>query len=127
VHKFDPDTVAQLYGATDIVRLPPGEFVFHEGDEADALYIVKRGIVRVIIGSTVFETVRPGGVIGEMAIVEHGAARSASAITATSVDLIRIDVPKFLHLVAQRPEFALIVMATMARRLRTMNQRYLPA
>ena len=122
VQGFDVEKVAQLYGATEIVTLRSGYFLFREGDEGDALYIVKSGTVRIMNGSIVYETVRAGGIVGEM-----GMPRSASVIAATPAELIRIDVPKFLALVTSAPDFALTVMGVMARRIRVMNWRYRPA
>ena len=52
--------------------------------------------------------------------------RSASVIASTFADLIRIDNAEFLALVAEVPDFAVMVMRVMARRLRVMNQRYRP-
>src|SRR5205085_4808464 len=115
---------SELYGSAETVSLDAGEFLFSEGDAADALYIVKKGVLRVLSGSTVYETVRVGGIVGEMAIVEQRARRSASVIAGTHAELIKIDTPQFLALVAQRPDFSLEVMRVMARRLRVMNRRY---
>jgi CRP/FNR family transcriptional regulator, cyclic AMP receptor protein len=126
MHGFDVEKVPQLYGASEIVRLRSGDFLFREGDEGDALYIVKSGSVRIISGSTVYETVSSGGVVGEMALVDQERPRSASVIAATPAELIRLDKSKFLSLVANAPDFALTVMAVMTRRLRIMNWRYLP-
>jgi CRP/FNR family cyclic AMP-dependent transcriptional regulator len=126
VQGFDVEKVAQLYGATEIVRLRSGNFLFREGDEGDALYIVKSGTLRIMNGSIVYETVRAGGIVGEMALVDRGMPRSASVIAATSAELIKIDVPKFLALIASAPDFALTVMGVMARRIRIMNSRYRP-
>jgi len=124
---FDVEKVAQFYGATEIITLRSGNFLFREGDEiADALYIVKTGTVRIISGSIVYETVGAGGIVGEMALVDVGMPRSASVIAGTSAELIKIDVPKFLALVASAPDFALTVMRVMARRIRSMNSRYRP-
>ena len=75
-------------------------------------------------GSTVYETLRAGGIVGEMAIVEEGGRRNASVIAGTRAELLEIDVPKFLSLVAHTPDFSLAVMRVMAHRLRIMNQRY---
>ena len=116
--------VEEVCGSADIVPLNPGEFLFREGDPAHALYIVKRGLLRVVSGSTVYETLRAGGIVGEMAIVEEGGRRSASVIAGTRAELLEIDVPKFLSLVAHTPDFSLAVMRVMAHRLRIMNQRY---
>ncbi|HTV89972.1 MAG TPA: cyclic nucleotide-binding domain-containing protein [Stellaceae bacterium] len=123
---FDVDKVETLCGLPDIVTLRPGEFLFRKGDEGDALYIVKSGAVRIIDGSVVYETVRTGGVVGEMALVDSEMPRSASVIAATSATLIAIDTVKFRALVASAPDFALTVMGVMARRIRVMNWRYRP-
>jgi CRP/FNR family transcriptional regulator, cyclic AMP receptor protein len=101
----------------------PGEFLFREGDDADGLYIVQRGALRIISGSTVYETVQAGGIVGEMAIIDER-TRSASVIAGTYCELLEIDVGEFLSLVATKPSFALTVMRVMARRLRIMDQRY---
>jgi Cyclic nucleotide-binding domain len=58
--------------SAETVLLGAGEFLFREGDLADALYIVRKGLLRIVSGSTVYETVRPGGIIGEMGIVDEG-------------------------------------------------------
>ncbi len=88
---FDVEKVAQFYGATEIITLRSGNFLFREGDEiADALYIVKTGTVRIISGSIVYETVGAGGIVGEMALVDVGMPRSASVIAGTSAELILV-------------------------------------
>ena len=113
-------------GQYPTTSLKPGEFLFREGDEADALYIVSHGTLRVITGSAVLEVVHGGGLLGEMAIVDTDAPRSASVIAGTHVELIRIDKSDFFALVAGAPQFAVMVMRVMARRLRSMNKRYRP-
>jgi CRP/FNR family transcriptional regulator, cyclic AMP receptor protein len=77
----------------------------------------------VVSGSTVYETVREGGIVGEMAIIDER-TRSASVIAGTYCELLEVDVAEFLSLVATKPSFALTVMRVMARRLRIMDQRY---
>jgi CRP/FNR family transcriptional regulator, cyclic AMP receptor protein len=124
--KCDFASFARQRGLEATITLRPSDFLFREGDEADALYIVSRGTLRVMSGSTVYEVVQSGGLIGEMALIDETIPRSASAIAGTFVDLIRIDRRAFLTLVAEEPDFALMVMRVMARRLRLMNQRYRP-
>ena len=113
-----------MSGPTETVSLDPGEFLFREGDVGDALYIVRKGVLRIASDSTVYERVTKGGIIGEMAIVEPGARRSAAVIAETRAELVRIDRSQFLALVADTPDFSLDVMQVMARRLRVMNLRY---
>jgi len=102
--------IGRLSGDAEIVSLSPGEFLFREGDEADALYIVKRGVLRVISGETVFEIVKPGGIVGEMGIVDVESLGSASVIAGTYAEVTGIDIAGFLTLVESTPDFALIVM-----------------
>ena len=125
-HPSDVASIGGLGGIAEKVSLLPGEFLFREGDDAHALYVVKSGVVRVVSGSTVYETVRAGGIVGEMAIVDPGTSRSASVIAGTHAELIEIDLVTFLDMVSKTPDFALMVMRVMARRLRIMNQRYRP-
>src|SRR6266702_5790476 len=52
------------------VTLKAGETLFREGYDAQAMYVVKQGTLRIVSGSTILETVREGGIVGEMAIIE---------------------------------------------------------
>src|SRR5579864_5798899 len=93
--EFDFATIAAQRGFDATVLLRCGEFLFREGDEADGLYIVERGALRIISGSTVYETVQAGGIVGEMAIVDEGVPRSASVIAGTYAELVKIDAGEF--------------------------------
>ena len=119
--------VEQILAACDAattVTLKPGEVLFREGDEAHAMYVVKHGTLRILSGSTILETVREGGLIGEMAIIEEHMPRSATVIAGTYCELVEIDVPRFLSLVASTPDFSITVLRVISRRLRVMNRRY---
>jgi CRP-like cAMP-binding protein len=115
---------ATEFSEAELISLGAGDFLFREGDAADALYIVKKGTLRVVSGSTVYETLKPGGIVGEMAIVDQRSRRSASLIAGTHAELWKIDRKQFLDLVANKPDFSIEVMQVMARRLRVMNRRY---
>jgi CRP/FNR family cyclic AMP-dependent transcriptional regulator len=123
---FDLSTIIAERGPEAKTSLRCGDFLFREGDDADALFIVTRGVLRIISGSMVYETVQTGGIVGEMAIVDEGMPRSASVIAGTHAELIRIDASEFAALIASVPDFALMIMRVMVRRLRLMNQRYRP-
>lgn len=124
--EFDFGTIALQRGPDTRISLRSGEFLFREGDDADGLYIVERGALRIISGSAVYETVEAGGIVGEMAIIDEGMPRSASVIAGKYAELVKISSDDFVALIADRPEFALMVMRVMARRLRLMNQRFRP-
>jgi CRP-like cAMP-binding protein len=77
-------------------------------------------------GIAVYEVVEAGRIVGEMAIVEEDKPRSASVISNTYAELIKVDRPSFRDMLKASPDFGLMVMRVMARRLRIMNQRYRP-
>ena len=124
LQELERDDILSACGPAETVTLKPGEFLFREGDEARHLYVVKSGTLRVMSGSTVYETLKAGGIVGEMAIIEAEMPRSANVIAGTHAELAALDLDKFLSLVANRPSFALTVMRVITRRLRVMNQRY---
>jgi CRP-like cAMP-binding protein len=99
-----------------------GAVVFREGDAGETMYAVKDGEVDLVVNGTVVETVGPGGIFGEMALIEHE-ARSATAIAKTPCELVPIDERRFSFMVQQTPNFAMHVLRTLAHRLRAMNAR----
>ncbi len=102
------------------LRFEAGERVFLQDDPATHMYAVYSGKVQVITFGTVLENVGPGGLFGEMAMIDDG-PRSAAALAAEPTEVAPIDQETFLHLVRQRPEFALAVMRLLASRIRKMN------
>jgi len=97
-----------------------GQTIFQEGQPGDLMYVVKEGEVEIFIHNQLVETVGPGGVIGEMALIDHG-ARSATAIAKTECQLVPLDENRFNIFVHQIPFFSIQVMRVMADRLRQMN------
>lgn len=104
------------------VRLAAGEKLFLRGEAADHMYAVAEGAVEVLMYGRVMERVGPGGIVGEMAVLD-GDARCAAALTETPTELISIDRAAFLDLVAAEPGFALAVLRIMSARLRRANER----
>jgi CRP/FNR family transcriptional regulator, cyclic AMP receptor protein len=78
------------------------------------------GEMEILLGDFVLETVGPGALIGEMALIDDS-SRTASAVAKTSCRLAEIDRRRFHFLVQQTPHFATHVMKTLANRLRHMN------
>ena len=103
-------------------RLDAGQVLFEKGDAGHEMYVVRSGEVQIIDGNHVFETVGPGGIVGEMALVDGG-ARSATVRASIASEVVPVDERRFLFLVQQTPHFALRVMRVMSARLRAMNAR----
>jgi CRP-like cAMP-binding protein len=99
------------------VDYPDGRVVFIKGDRGDAAYVVKSGRIAIRESGRVVETMEPGELFGEMALID-AEPRSASAVAVGPVRLIVIDHASFHTLVRNDPDFALDVMRFMSRRLR---------
>jgi CRP-like cAMP-binding protein len=98
-----------------------GETIFHEGDPRSAMFVVNEGEVEIRLGNKVIEVVQPGGIFGEMAMID-GHPRTATAIARSDCKLVPIDQKRFQFLVQQTPYFAIEVMRVLADRLRRTNQ-----
>ena len=99
-----------------------GTTIFTQGDPADRMYVVSSGSVSLSFGGRVLETVGPGGLFGEMAVIERE-PRSGTAVAETDTTLVGIDKRRFWFLVQETPFFAEIVMKVMASRLRRETAR----
>jgi CRP/FNR family transcriptional regulator, cyclic AMP receptor protein len=67
------------------------------------------------------EVVAGDGFFGEMALVDQ-APRSATAVAKTDCVVIPISEKHFLFMIEETPFFALIVMRTLTKRLRRMDE-----
>ena len=99
---------------------PPGGVIFAAGDPGPAMYVVRSGRVDLMIGDTLVESVDPGGILGELALIDP-APRSASAVAGPDCTLALVDQDAFDDLVRRVPGLALEVMRVLARRLRKTN------
>lgn len=113
-------TLDHFKNSKEVVTFEPGDVIFKEGDDGDIMYGIQDGEIDILCDDKVLETVGPGSVIGEMALVGDR-TRSATAIAKTSCRLVEVDERRFKFLVHETPTFALNVMGIMADRLRNMN------
>ncbi|QIG94941.1 MULTISPECIES: Crp/Fnr family transcriptional regulator [unclassified Bradyrhizobium] len=104
---------------TRLVRA--GGIIFREGEQANELFVIKSGYVRIQVGNKTVADLAADTIFGEMALIDNE-PRSASATALTDVELVPVSEKQFLFLVSQTPHFALKVMRTLAHRLRTMNK-----
>ena len=118
------DLVAMLGDEPRTVHLEAGQVLFKNDDPAESMFVVRSGNLRIRSGSVVYEDVGPGGMVGEMGIVESNMPRSAMVYALTPAELVEVDQERFLELVDETPSFALAVMRVLSRRLRRMDDRY---
>jgi CRP/FNR family transcriptional regulator, cyclic AMP receptor protein len=101
-------------------RFDAGERIFLEDDAGDCMYVVRTGRVDVITFGTVLETLGPGGIFGEMALIDAG-ARSAAALAGEATEVAVIDRTAFDAILREEPEFALAIMRLLAARIRRLD------
>lgn len=99
-----------------------GAKIFSEGDAGATMFVVVAGEVDLLVKGKLVEHLGPGGVLGEMALLDP-VPRSASAIAKTDCKLVPIDEKRFKFLVQQTPNFALQIMRVIADRLRRMDSK----
>ena len=107
--------MARNIGAT--INFGAGSVVFNKGDSGNCMYIVQSGVIEMMIGDKVIETVGANEAIGFMTMVDSS-PRSSTARVKDACELTIIDVRSFRFMVDEVPNFAMYIMGVMARRIR---------
>ena len=106
-----------LFRNADVQReLQAGDVLFEAGDHAEHLFGVISGSVELHRGDEVVETVGPGGVFGEVALLGDQ-TRTIGARAVTDGVVAVVDGDEFVRLIKMNAFFALEVMRLMAVRL----------
>ncbi len=114
----------EIFSASQrIQEFKEGMVIFEKGMEAYVMYVIIEGEVEIIIEEKVIQVAEAGTIFGEMAIIENGRRRSATARAKKHCRLVSLDRDQFLALIKEEPHFALYVMQVLAKRLREMNYK----
>lgn len=119
---FDKATLATLaegLGHDALVRYDRGKVIMMQGQVGAFMYVVLEGRVAISLRGATVERVGPGGVFGEMALVDQ-ATRAASAAAETDCVLLAINRPVFMNLVRTDPDFGVSLLAAVAERVRAL-------
>ena len=117
------DALAQLVRRRAYQR---GETIFHKGDPGNAVYLVTRGQVKIVLPAetgeeAVLGLLEPGDLFGELALFD-GLPRSATMVALENVETLLLHRDDFLRFVAQHPEVGLGLLAVLSRRLRATDE-----
>ncbi len=115
----DPRLRAQLAATMRTRRVEAGEWLFREGDEADALFVVRAGRLEVVdeAADVVIRELGRGDETGELALLT-GSPRSASVRAVRTSDVVAVDRDAFDEVLRSSPELSLALTRTLARQLR---------
>lgn len=125
LHRED---LPRLAGEAEQPVATAGTEIFHAGDPADALYVIVKGRIAIVVEAGGRErTVAVLGDLecfGEMSILD-GRPRSSSARALEETTLLRIAQDDFLDLLRDRPEIAFAVFRVLTARLRHADETVL--
>jgi CRP-like cAMP-binding protein len=120
---FDKQLMASLQaglGDQALVRYEKGKIIMVAGQAGALMYIVVEGKVGISIRGATIERVGPGGIFGEMALVDQS-PRAANAVAETDCALLAVNRNVFLNLVKTTPTFGISLLSAMAERLRNTS------
>jgi CRP-like cAMP-binding protein len=117
---FDKNLLNQMIqglGEQAVVRYDKGKIIMVAGQAGALMYVVTEGLVAISIRGAVVERIGPGGVFGEMALVDQS-PRAANAVAEADCALLAINRNVFLNLVKSEPSFGIALLSATAERLR---------
>jgi CRP/FNR family transcriptional regulator, cyclic AMP receptor protein len=121
-----PEVIAQVSALCVARRIEAGSVVFAKGDDGDALYGVRRGQIRIGIGTEdgrrlTLATLGSGDLFGEIALLD-GQPRTADAVAVEACELFMVRRRDFVELLRGNSAIALRVIELLCARLRSANE-----
>lgn len=107
---------ARVLAASTVVRVPAGGWLFREGDQGDALYVVRTGRLDVLQGDIVIRVLAAGAALGELALLTGG-ERSASVRARRETEVLKLGREEFGALLGD-PAFAVALTRSLGEQLR---------
>ena len=114
---FTPHELGRVQELSTEVEVAAGTLLIDQGDTGLDCFVVVDGTAAVYIAGEYVTAVGPGGMVGEMALVDHR-PRSAAVVAETPMKVLRFDARRFRTLLAEMPKAEERVMALLSARLR---------
>lgn len=117
---------AQLFMDKASRHLKAGEVLFLAGDEGNGCYLLKNGLLKVVVSSPqgeerILAFLGPGTVAGELSVID-GQPRSASVFAVKDCDLSFVSQAAFDECARQHPEIYRYLVDVLAARLRETSE-----
>jgi len=119
---LDKKALAELQsglGRQEPAIFPAGKVIMSAGATGAFMYVVMVGRVAISVSERIVERVGPGGMFGEMALVDRS-ARAATATAETDCSLLAINRNDFLDLVRAKPAFGASLLKSIALRMQQL-------
>jgi CRP/FNR family transcriptional regulator, cyclic AMP receptor protein len=135
LHKTHLESILAI---SSMQQFEQDEVIFKEGDPGEEIYLIIKGKVRISrhlsgigIGEEALAILEPTQAFGEMAVIEDGVVRSATATAHGPCSMLLIRKKAFQRLLRDNHDLAYTVLANVVRllssRLRTTNDRVILA
>ncbi len=116
-----------LRTAASPVELAAGETLFREGEQGDALFVLRSGTVELSVLSPDgrrlgLDILSRGAVFGEIALFDPG-PRTATATALAHCSLLRMRHKDLMRAIEDNPRLCLELLTVMGQRMRYMNQQ----
>lgn len=109
-------------------KLKKGESLFNQGDDPKGIYVLRRGKVAIQMereGRTfTLKEISTPQMIGEMAFID-GSKRSATIEVLEDSEFLELDLSDFKDYMTNQPVWVKLLIDTLVRRLREMDDLYL--
>ena len=121
---FDKSSLAILARALaqTMVRYERSKTIVTEGQPGVMMYVVVEGKVAVSLQGKLVERIGPGGVFGEMALIDR-TPRLATVVSETDCGLLAIGRNTLLDLIKASPDFAVSLLSAVGERARFTASR----
>ena len=113
----DAVIASKLAAAVNLVEIQPGELLIKQGDADNDMYFVIAGVFRIFVNDRETASRRAGQHIGEMALIDPSARRSASVIASEPCVVAQIDDKAFTAIAAYHPSMWRALALELCRRL----------
>lgn len=102
-------------------RYAAGDTIIAKGAMTREMFLLRKGKVAIVLRDKTIDEVVPGGIFGEMSLIDME-PRSASVVAIEDSEVLPINERLFVELVQESPYFALDVMRVLAQRIRMLDR-----
>lgn len=120
----DRREIRELGRLADLIELESGTVLIEQGRHGGEAFIIVDGTVTVSRHGDELATLGPGGVVGEVAVLDRG-RRTATVTADTPIEVLVFDPRGFASLLREAPVVARRMLATTAGRLRSNGEKEL--
>lgn len=117
---FSKAHLRRLAAEADTVGFEPGRAIVEEGQPGEAMFVILTGTARVVRGDRKVATLIPGDFFGELSALDGG-PRTASVVSDTPMEVLRVFRHTLRKLIEQEPAMAVGLLEGVARRLRKVQ------